>query len=98
MILSETDKTIKNDPLLQLFMDNVNHLKVVKVATDHYPVDVTRDYFRSRFPEEAIKETIFFFNGGASKNAQLILANFLDSKSKICFTKKLFFNDNFSTR
>jgi pimeloyl-ACP methyl ester carboxylesterase len=69
LILSETDKTIRNDRLLKFFQENVKKLKVVEVATDHYPVDLTRDYFRRRFPEEAVKEILFFFGGSASKTA-----------------------------
>lgn len=67
LILSETDKTVKNDRLLKLFKRNVENLKIVEVATDHYPLEITSDYFRSRFPGEAIEEIILFFNGKPSK-------------------------------
>ncbi len=63
LIISSSDKTIKNDPLLELFPKNVETLKVVEVNTAHYPLDVSTDYFRERIPEDKIKDIVFFVNG-----------------------------------
>ncbi|MEW5901409.1 MAG: hypothetical protein AB1715_08120 [Acidobacteriota bacterium] len=68
LILSQGDKTIHNDPLLKLFEENVENLKVVQTGIDHYPLDTTEDYFRSRFSEQDIREIIGFFNGKAREN------------------------------
>ncbi|MGB7294143.1 MAG: alpha/beta hydrolase family protein [Candidatus Aminicenantales bacterium] len=66
LILSHSDRTVKNGPLLKLFEENVERLKVVLVGIDHYPLEVTEDYFRNRFPQEDIQEIILFFNGEPS--------------------------------
>lgn len=63
LILSHSDKTLKNGPLLKHFEENVGRLKVVRVGIEHYPLDVTEDYFQSRLPQEDIQKIILFFNG-----------------------------------
>ncbi|HUU38124.1 MAG TPA: alpha/beta hydrolase family protein [Candidatus Desulfaltia sp.] len=63
LILSHADRTVKNDPLLKFFEENVERLKVVRVGFDHYPLEVTEDYFQSRFPQEDIRQIIGFFGG-----------------------------------
>ena len=68
LIISSSDKTIKNDPLLKLFPKNVENLKVLEVGTDHYPLDISADYFKERIPEEQIKDIILFVNGKAARN------------------------------
>lgn len=68
LIISSSDKTIKNDPLLKLFPKNVENLKVLEVGTDHYPLDISADYFKKRIPEEQIKDIILFVNGKAARN------------------------------
>jgi pimeloyl-ACP methyl ester carboxylesterase len=66
LILSHSDRTIKNDPLLKFFQENVDRLKVVHVGIDHYPPEVTEDYFESRFPQKDIRDIIVFFEGDPS--------------------------------
>ncbi len=72
LVLSHSDRTIKNDPLLKFFRENVDRLKVVHAGFDHYPPEVTEDYFQSRFPQEDIQDIIVFFDGDPSPH-------FLDS-------------------
>jgi pimeloyl-ACP methyl ester carboxylesterase len=71
LILSHSDRTIKNDPLLKFFKENVERLKVVNVGIDHYPPEVSEDYFKSRLPLEDIQDIMVFFEGDPS-------AQFLD--------------------
>ena len=66
LILSQLDRTIKNTPLLKFFQENVSRLKVVHVGIDHYPSEVSEDYFRDRFPQDDVREIICFFNGRTS--------------------------------
>lgn len=61
LILSHSDRTIKNGPLLDLFEKNIDRLKVVQADFDHYPLEVSEDYFQTRFPQEDIQEIIVFF-------------------------------------
>jgi len=63
LILSQVDRTIKNGPLLDLFEKNINRLKVVRADLDHYPLEVSADYFQSRFPQSDIHDIIVFFGG-----------------------------------
>jgi pimeloyl-ACP methyl ester carboxylesterase len=62
LILSQADRTIKNDPLLKVFQDNIERLEVVHVGFDHYPPEITQDYFKSRFPQKDIFKIIGFFD------------------------------------
>ena len=63
LILSQSDRTIKNGPLLELFKQKVDRLKVVHAGFDHYPLEVSEDYFQTRFPREDIQDIIRFFGG-----------------------------------
>jgi pimeloyl-ACP methyl ester carboxylesterase len=63
LILSHSDRTIKNGPLLEIFQKNVDRLKVVHAGFDHYPLEVSEDYFQTRFPREDIQDIIRFFSG-----------------------------------
>ncbi|HCS47297.1 MAG TPA: hypothetical protein DIW61_03190 [Candidatus Aminicenantes bacterium] len=63
LILSHSDRTIKNGPLLELFEKEIDRLKVVRAGIDHYPLEVSEDYFRTRFPKEDIHDIIVFFGG-----------------------------------
>lgn len=65
LILSQTDKTVKNNPLLKAFRENIERLKVVQAGIDHYPVEISPDYFESRFPQEEIMDIIGFFGAEA---------------------------------
>lgn len=65
LILSLSDRTIKNGPLLELFKQKVDRLKVVQAGFDHYPLEVSEDYFETRFPREDIQDIICFFDGGS---------------------------------
>jgi len=63
LILSDSDRTIKNGPLLELFEEKIDRLKVVRAGIEHYPLEVSEDYFQSRFPREDIHDIIGFFGG-----------------------------------
>lgn len=70
LILSQDDKTVKNDPLINAFRENVERLKVVQSELDHYPLTISPDYFESCFPQEEIMEIIGFF--GAAPPSQFL--------------------------
>jgi pimeloyl-ACP methyl ester carboxylesterase len=61
LILSHSDRTIKNEPLRELFESQIERLKVVHAGFDHYPLEVSEDYFQTRFPREDIHDIISFF-------------------------------------
>jgi len=63
LILSHSDRTIKNAPLLELFERKIERLKVVHAGFDHYPLEVSEDYFQSRFSQQDIHDIIVFFRG-----------------------------------
>lgn len=61
LILSHSDRTIRNALLLELFKEKIGRLKVVQAGFEHYPLEVSEDYFQSRFPREDIHDIIVFF-------------------------------------
>jgi len=61
LILSQADRTIKNAPLLRLFEEQVERLKILQVDIDHYPLDISEDYFHRRLPAEKVEEILHFF-------------------------------------
>lgn len=63
LILSPSDRTIRNGPLLDFFEKNIDRLKVVRADIDHYPLEVSEDYFQTKFSQEDIQEIIVFFGG-----------------------------------
>ena len=63
LILSHSDRPIKNGPLLDLFEKNIDRLKVVRADIDHYPLEVSEDYFQTRFSQEDMEDIIVFFGG-----------------------------------
>jgi len=63
LILSHSDKTIKNGPLLDFFEKNIDRLKVVRADIDHYPPEVSEDYFQARLSQEDMQDIIVFFGG-----------------------------------
>ena len=63
LILSHSDRTIKNGPMLELFEEKIDRLKVVRAGIEHYPLEVSQDYFQSRFAREDIHDIIVFFGG-----------------------------------
>jgi pimeloyl-ACP methyl ester carboxylesterase len=63
LILSHSDRTIKNAPLLDVFEKNIDRLKVVRADFDHYPLEVSEDYFKTRFPQEDMQDIVVFFGG-----------------------------------
>jgi pimeloyl-ACP methyl ester carboxylesterase len=50
LILNPADTTIHADYCERVFGDRVRDLCVVRTNLDHYPVEPTAEYFRSRFP------------------------------------------------
>jgi hypothetical protein len=63
LILGHSDRTIKNEPLLEFFEKNIDRLKVVRADVDHYPVEVSESYFQARLSEEDMQDIIVFFDG-----------------------------------
>jgi pimeloyl-ACP methyl ester carboxylesterase len=66
LILSHSDRTIKNGPLLDFFEKNIDRLKVVRADIDHYPREVSDDYFQARLSQEDMQDIIVFFGGQSS--------------------------------
>jgi len=50
LIVNPADTTIRADYCERVFSERVRDLQVVRTGLDHYPVDPTAEYFRSRFP------------------------------------------------
>lgn len=71
LIINQVDRTIDSYPLYKLFVANVSDLRVVKISADHYPLDVSEDYFRERFPEDVIRKISSFFNDPAFRRGPL---------------------------
>ena len=66
LILSPSDRTIKNEPSLDFFEKNVGRLKVVRTDIDHYPLELSEDYFQARLSHKIIQDIILFFAGESS--------------------------------
>ena len=81
LVLSPSDRTIKNKPLLDFFEKNVERLKVIQADIDHYPLEVSEEYFQARLSHEDIRDIIIFL-GGEIAAAWF----FLDRVSELCFT------------
>lgn len=50
LILNPADTTIRADYCERLFGERVRDLCIVRTDLDHYPLEPTAEYFRSRFP------------------------------------------------
>jgi pimeloyl-ACP methyl ester carboxylesterase len=54
LILNPSDTTIRADYCERMFEERVKDMCVVRTDLDHYPLEPTADYFRSRFPRGEI--------------------------------------------
>lgn len=52
------DKTIDFDKTVEVFIKNLHELHIASEPIDHYPKDLTKNYFKTRIPQEHISRII----------------------------------------
>ncbi len=52
------DKTINFNSVVEVFKKNLRKLHIFSVPIDHYPKDLTKEYFKERIPNENIQSMI----------------------------------------
>lgn len=57
------DKTINFDSVVEIFIKNLREIHIASEPIDHYPKNLTKDYFRIRIPAEHISRVIGCMNG-----------------------------------
>jgi len=60
LILNPADTTIRADYCERMFEERVKDLCLVRTDLDHYPVDPSAEYFRSRFPRGEMDRIMAF--------------------------------------
>jgi hypothetical protein len=58
------DKTINFDKVVEIFIKNLHELHVTSEPIDHYPKDLTKNYFKTRIPNEHIRRMLACIEGG----------------------------------
>jgi pimeloyl-ACP methyl ester carboxylesterase len=60
LIVNSKDKTIDVKPIIDLFKKNIpkQSLRVVQTTLEHYPKDVSRDYFASKMTPAMLRSTL----------------------------------------
>ncbi|MEO5635082.1 MAG: alpha/beta fold hydrolase [Candidatus Paceibacterota bacterium] len=53
-----SDKTINFDSVVKIFIKNLSELHIASEPIDHYPKDLTKEYFKTRIPKEHISRMI----------------------------------------
>ncbi len=57
------DKTINFDRVVEVFIKNLHELHVASEPIDHYPKDLTKNYFKTRIPEDHIHRMLACIEG-----------------------------------
>ncbi len=52
------DQTINFNRVVEVFVKNINELHIASEPIDHYPKNLTKEYFQSRIPKEHISRII----------------------------------------
>lgn len=63
LALNQEGKTVDYDYLVKVFTDNINQILVIKIKTDHYPINLTKEYFRKMVPVQDMHYIINFIFG-----------------------------------
>jgi pimeloyl-ACP methyl ester carboxylesterase len=58
------DKTINFDKVVEVFLKNLYELHVASEPIDHYPKELTKQYFKTRIPREHIQRILACIEGG----------------------------------
>lgn len=58
------DKTINFDKTVEIFIKNLHELHIASEPIDHYPKDLTKNYFKTRIPHEHIQRMLACIEGG----------------------------------
>ncbi len=57
------DKTINFDKVVEIFIKNLHELHITSEPIDHYPKDLTKNYFKTRIPNEHIGRMLACIKG-----------------------------------
>lgn len=61
-----SDKTINFDRTVEVFIKKLHELHIASEPIDHYPKDLTKEYFRTRVPEDHIRRILACMEGNGS--------------------------------
>lgn len=81
LIVNKKDSTIRSDYSLQIFLEKAKNLYVAYTDVDHYPEDLTREFFEEKFPKEEMEEIVFFINH--PDRCQLRTSDLRDKKTSL---------------
>jgi pimeloyl-ACP methyl ester carboxylesterase len=62
LILSKKDTTINNNYLVERFRENAKNLLILETTIDHFPRELTKEYFYERFDREDMGRWLAFIN------------------------------------
>ncbi len=57
------DKTINFDSVVEIFIKSLHELHIASEPIDHYPKDLTKNYFKTRIPKEHIDRMLACIEG-----------------------------------
>jgi len=60
LIANEDDRSVDFQYIHKTLKKNVNRLLVVKIPLEHYPQEISKEYFTARFPQEDIRRILDF--------------------------------------
>ena len=58
------DKTIRFQRVVEIFIKNLHELHIISEPIDHYPKDLTKNYFKARIPSGHIHRMLACIEGG----------------------------------
>jgi pimeloyl-ACP methyl ester carboxylesterase len=64
LIGNKDDRTVNWDHILRVFTEMGERLLVVDTTMEHYPPEMTKEYFRREIPEEQIRRVYRFLSSG----------------------------------
>jgi pimeloyl-ACP methyl ester carboxylesterase len=60
------DETINFDHVVEIFLKNLKEMHLASEPIDHYPKDLTKNYFKTRIPHKHIQRILACMEGGVS--------------------------------
>ncbi len=61
LLINKQDKTVKGDYVINAFKNHVNDFLVINTSIEHYPKDLSKNYFKDKLPKEIIDRIYGFF-------------------------------------
>lgn len=62
LVINDKDLTIDASHVEEVFKENVNDLLIVKTSVEHYPHNLSKEYFQKKLPAKNIREVNAFID------------------------------------